>query len=246
MTLRSFMALGALAILMGINGFLLYKEYTWHDEYKGIAPPEFKKRIDAVKGDPLQDLKPIKANRQANLEAMGLTPEMVKKALKKMDDLDETQGERFRILLDDVDPETELIDALCGQTQDVRPRYGALRLMVEDIEGKRMPIKLARATGIKRQSWSKVAPIDEVYRQAELGEERQPDATLMAVASILLNREPDLLEGRRPFGRSLASSWSWKTVVSESPGIEDRAVDYFTLMHLAWEYAAGAGGLCGQ
>ena len=47
MTLRSFMALGALVILMGINGFLLYKEYTWHDEYKGIAPPEFKKRIDA-------------------------------------------------------------------------------------------------------------------------------------------------------------------------------------------------------
>lgn len=240
------MALGALFILGGINGYLLYKEYTWHEEYKGIAPPEFKKRIDEAKGDPLQDLKPTKANRKANLEAMGLTPEMVKRAIEKMEDLEETQGERFKILLDEVDPETELIDALCGQTQELRPRYSAMRLLVEDVEGKRMPIKLARATGLKRQPWSKVAPIGEVYRQAELGQERQPDATLMGVASILLSREPDLLEGRRPFGRSLASSWSWKGVVAESPGIEERAVDYFVLMHLAWEYAAGAGGLCGQ
>lgn len=246
MQLRSFMALGALFILGGINGYLLYKEYTWHEEYKGIAPPEFKKRVSVDKSDPLQDLKPIKASRKQNLEMMGLTPEMVKKALEKMEDLEETQGERFKILLDEVDPETELIDALCGQTQQVRPRYGAMRLLVEEVEGKRMPLKLARATSLKRQPWSKRAPIDEVYRQAELGEERQPDATLMGVAAILLGRESDLLEGRRPFGRSLASSWSWKTVVSESPGIEDRAVDYFVLMHLAWEYAAGAGGLCGQ
>lgn len=246
MKLRSFMSLGALFILVGVNGYLLYKEFTWHEEYKGIAPPEYERRITANKGDPLQDLKPTKANRKVNLESMGLTPEMVKRALEKMEDLEETQGERFKILLDEVDPETELIDALCGQTQDVRPRYGALRLLVEDVEGRRMPIKLARATGLKRQAWSKVAPIDEVYKQAELGEERQPDATLMGVASILLSREPDLLEGRRPFGRSLASSWSWKTVVSESPGIEERAVDYFVLMHLAWEYSAGAGGLCGQ
>ena len=74
------MALGALFIFGGINGYLLYKEYTWHEEYKGIAPPEFKKRLDEAKGDPLQDLKPLKTNRKSNLEAMGLTPAAGEKA----------------------------------------------------------------------------------------------------------------------------------------------------------------------
>ncbi len=246
MTLRPFAVGGATLILAGINGYLLYTEYNWHEEYKGIAPSEFQPRHVTDDNDPLLQLQPIANDRAKNLAAFGMPDGMAKKTLDRLRDLDDRHKERMQLFLESMDDPTQVEDAFCGSTQQVRPRYGGLRFLVEEEQGMRRPVSIDRVSGLKRQKWTLSAPIDEVYRVAELGDEKHEDATLMAVAALVLQKEEDLLEGRKPFGRGLASTWSWDVVKKENPGIEDRLVEYFALMHLTWELMAGPGGLCGE
>lgn len=246
MTLRPFIVGGATLILAAINGYLLYTEYGWHPEYKGIAPSEFQPRHVTDDSDPLLALLPVATDRAKNFKAFGLPEAMIKKTLDRMRDLDDRHRDRINFFLVSIDDPTEIEDAFCGQTQQVRPRYGALRFLIEEQQGMRRPINVDRASGFKRQKWTLASPIDEIYRVAELGEDKHEDATLMAVAAIVLGKEEDLLEGRKPFGRGLAATWSWNDVKKQNPGIEDRLVEYFALMHLTWELMAGSGGLCGE
>ena len=246
MKLRPFVVAGTTLILGGVNAYLLYTEYAWHPEYHGIAPSEFQPRHVTDDNDPLLQLQPVAADREKNLKAFGLPDPMVKKTLDRLRDLDDRQKDRVTLLLQNVDDPAQLEDAFCGQTQQVRPRYGGLRFLVEETQDMRRPIQIDRISGFQRQKWTRTAPIDEVYRTAELGEDKHEDATLMALAALMLKKEDDLLEGRKPFGRGLASTWSWDTVKKQNPGIEDRLVEYFALMHLCWELMAGPGGQCGE
>lgn len=246
MTLRPFVVALTALILAGVNGYLLNSEYNWHEEYHGIAPAEFKARHVTRKEDPLLQLNPLSSDREKNLKAMGLTSGMIKKSLDRMRDIDDRWKERLQFLMENVEQPTELADALCGQTQQVRPRYGAMRFFVEEEQGERRPVKLDRISGLERQKWSRTARIDEVYTFAELGEEVHEDATLMSIAAILLQKEDELLNGRKPWGRGLAATWSWSAVTKQYPQAEERMVEYFSIMHVAWELAASSDGICGE
>lgn len=244
MKLRPFLVLGTMLILMGVNGYLLFREYKWKNE--GIAPSEFQPDHIKLKSDPLLSLVPVPADREKNLKAFGLPDPMVKKTLDRIRDLEDRKKDRLKLFLESVDDPTQIEDAFCGQTQELRPRYGALRFLVEEEQSTRRAISIDRVSGFKRQKWSLVSPIDEVYAVAELGDDKHEDATLMAVAAIMLNREEDLLNGYKPWGRGFAATWSWEQVKKQYPGAEDRLVEYFALMHLTWELMAGTGGLCGE
>lgn len=244
--MRTWLVAATTFILMGLNGYLLYAEYNWHELYHGIAPSEFQAKHITERADPLIDMKYVAGARQTNMERFGLTEPMIKKALDRMRDIDERHKDRLRIGLENAPDPTALADALCGQTNQVRPHYGALRFFVEEEQGQRRPIRPEVALDLQRQEWSKVAPIAEVYNHAELAEERKPDTTLMAIAAILLAKEDDLLNDYKPFGRGFAATWSWPDVVKQYPGIEDIAVNYFALMHVVVEMATGEDGLCGQ
>lgn len=246
MNLRPFLVVATVLILVGINGYLLYSEYHWHDQYHGVPPAEAQPRHVTDRNDPLLDIKPISADRAVNLKKFGLPDPMAKKTLDRMRDLDDRWKERLQGLLNEVGDPSALADAFCGQTQQVRPRYGALRFLIEEEQGERRPVRIERISELKRQPWSKTGRIDEVYNVAELDKDHQPDATLMAIAAIVLKREDDLLEGYKPWGRGFAATWSWEDVVKKYPGIEDRLVEYFALMHVTWEMAAGSEGICGE
>lgn len=246
MKLRPFVVGGATLILGGVNGYLLFTEYNWHTEYHGIAPSEFQPRHVTDDNDPLLQLQPVANDREKNLKAFGMPDPMVKKTVDRLRDLDDRHKERIQLFLESMDDPTQIEDAFCGQTQQLRPRYGGLRFLVEEEQGMRRPISIDRVSGFKRQKWSLASPIDEVYRTAELGEEKHEDATLMAIAAIVLQKEDDLLNGYKPWGRGFAATWSWDDVKKQNPGIEDRMVEYFALMHLVWELMAGPGGLCGE
>ena len=246
MTLRPFIAVGALFILIGVNAFLLYKEWRWGESSHGIAPSEVQARHIARQEDPLIDLVYSAGNRKANLERMGLPDDLVAKTLDRLRDLDDRDKDRLRLLIENAAEPTELADAICGQTNQIRPRYGALRFLVDEDKGERRPVKIKRVPELERQDWSKISPIGEVFNMTELGDDRKPDATLMSIAAIIAGKEQDLLNGYKPWGRGFAATWSWKQVMKENPGIDQHIVEYFALMHLTVELATGEEGLCGQ
>ena len=135
-------------------------------------------------------------------------------------------------------------DVFCGMSK-VRPRYSAMTYLVKDERGQRDAIDLGRISRLEREEWALTAPIGEVYAEVEMATERQPDATLMGVAAILLRQESEVLERNSPWGQGLGGRWNWEKVKKQYPGIESRAVDYFAVLHLTMEVATRDGGFCG-
>lgn len=238
MTLRPWLTLGVLLILMGVSGFLLSQE--------AIAPPEQRARHLQVKQDPLGNVAYTKALREQNLKAFGLDDEMVAAVQARIRDLEDRHQPRLAKFLEDAPEPTELAEAICGQTNQVRPRYGALRVLVSEDKGRRQVVDIDRVSGLSIQDWSKISPISAVYDHVELSTERKPDATLMAVAAILVAKEEDLLNSNAPWGSSLAANWSWKSVQKQYPGIRERCVDYFALLHFTVELATADDGICSR
>ena len=66
----------------------------------------------------------------------------------------------------------------------------------------------------------------------------------MAIASILLNKESELLDHNAPWGRGITGQWSWDKVKKENAGVEERVIEYLATMHLLIELAQAEGGLC--
>ena len=118
-----------------------------------------------------------------------------------------------------------------------------VNLVIEDA-GQRRAVDFRKISQLDWQDWEKTATVQGVYVDTELVDERQPDATLMAVASILLSKEQDVLDANAPWGRGLAVQWSWAKVKKENPQITDLVIDYFATMHLVVEMAQSEDGIC--
>ena len=120
---RLFMAGASLFLGVGVNGYLLSME-----DISGVE--EGSKQLIRAE-DPLR-ISYGKANRENNMKTFGLDDAKAKVAAKKVQDLEDQNGERLAILLREAGDPNQLADALCGETQDVRPRYGALRYIVNE------------------------------------------------------------------------------------------------------------------
>ncbi len=237
MSLRPYLVAATLAIVLAINGYLLFKEV--------VLDPEITERHLVQRADPLQKLMYRKGQRKKNLEAYGFPKPMAKRAMERMRDIDDRWGSKLDALIERVSDPNALAEAMCGSNNQIRPRYGAMRFLVEATGEQRDPIRLARVTGLKVQEWSRTSPIAEVYAHVELVDEPKADATLMSVAALLEGKEKDVLEDHPPWGRGLLpGSWSWPTVKRKHKGIQDRTIEYFSLMHLSLERVNGAGGIC--
>ena len=239
MSMRSVMVGACLVMSIGVTGYLLYKEQ--------IVPPEVTATHVALKADPLLQTRYTEGRRKTNMKAFGLTESMQASAIERMRRIEQEHKRKIEILVNNAPDPNSLAGALCGQTSQIRPRYGALRFLVKENKGRRDPIQISRVTGLEQQDWSQVAPIGDVFGKLELSEERQEDATLMAIAAILEQREQDALESYAPWGRGLLpGAWSWTKVNETYPGLSERVVEYFALMHLFVEYATSDDGLCGE
>lgn len=232
---RLFMAGASLFLGIGVNGYLLSVE-----DISGVEQGS-KQLIRAE--DPLR-ISYVVGERENNMKTFGLDDAKAKQASKKVQDLQDDYGERLTVLLREAGDPNQLADALCGETQDVRPRYGALRYIINEEKGRRQVVNLRRVSGIEAQDWYLLSSVGEVYREAELIDDRQPDATVMAIAAILLAKESELLDHNAPWGRGIALQWSWDKVKKENAGIEERVIEYLATMHLLVELAQAEGGLC--
>lgn len=233
---RMFLAFLWLVLAAGANGYLLNKE-----EIAGVEKTA-KQLVRAE--DPLLDLRHVAADRLENFKKMGLDPAVAEATVRKVKDLEQLYAPRLEALLNEAADPDALADALCGETRDVRPRYGALRFLISEDNGRRDVIRLNRISGLEAQDWYLTSPVDAVYQEIELLAERQPDATVMALAAILLKREQDVLEHNTPWGQGIALQWSWARVKAENSGIQETLVSYLALMHLTVELAQKEGGIC--
>ena len=143
-------------------------------------------------------------------------------------------------------PEDALADALCGSTDQVRPRYGALAFLVEGKGTRRGPVDMRQASILERQDWSLASPIQAVFEKAELSDGRQKDATVMALSAIFEGQEEKVIQRERPWGRPATNQWSYEKVKSEFLGVESRVIAYLALMHVTVEIAQSSDGICGE
>lgn len=234
---RLIFAVLVVVVALGVNGYLLYTEE--------ISTSEQQIRHTARRQDPLLDLSYVSGQREANFVLFGLEDGEVKAAMKRIGDYEDLHADRLLRLLDQAPEMVELADALCGTTRTLTPRYAALRYLVAEKGGERIPVDLRRYGGFNRQEWSYVSTIDGVYQEVELAESRQDDATKMGIAAILAGEEALVLENRTPYGRSLApGTWSWSKVQASHPGIDERVIKYLAMMHLTVELARAEGGIC--
>jgi len=237
--MRSIMSVAALVMSFCVAGYLVYKEE--------IVPPEVTASHVAIKVDPLLKTTYTEGSRRRNMKAFGLSDALVSRALDRMRRIEDRHQRKIQLLLDGAADPNALASAVCGQTTQIRPRYGALRFLVKEQQGRRDPIRISNSTGLEAQDWSQIAPITDVYGSAELSDNRQEDATSMALAAILSGKENELLEGYKPWGRGLLpGAWSWSKVVEQNPGIDERVIEYLALMHLFVEQATADGGICGE
>lgn len=229
----------SLVIGMVAAGFLVTKE--------DIVPPETAGIHVARSVDPLLGIEYTKSNRRINMKAFGLSERMQQSALDRMRRIEQRNGRKIELLLEGADNPNAVVDAFCGDTAQVRPRYAALRFLVKEKNGLRNALRVSSVTGLDAQDWAVLAPVSDVYEAIELIDNREKDATLMALAAILEGREQDALKGFAPWGRGLLpGQWSWEKVVSTYAGLDERVIEYLAVMHLFVEAANSDGGICGE
>ena len=244
---RLIVAVVAFVLLAALNGFLVYMELRPDPEtgVNGIAPAEELQKHTKARTDPLGDLRYTRSERGDNLARMGAPPDLVERVLNRLRRLEDISGGRLGYLFAAADADTvEMVQAFCGRTPDVRPRYGAMRFLIEEDRGLRRAIDLEDTQRLERQPWSQTDRTITVFEELELGDERKDDATLMGLAAILTQKEDDAIERLPPWGTGGLSTWSWSGVLKENPGLEDRMVDYLALMLLAVERSRVDEGLC--
>ncbi len=237
--MRQIIVSASLMIGVAGSGYLLVDEY--------IPPPEAAGTHVALKVDPLLQIQYTESNRKVNLRAFGLSERMQQAALDRMRRISQQHGRKIELLLDGAADPNAVSDALCGYTAQVRPRYGALRFLVKEKNGLRSALRVSSVTGLDVEEWAVLAPISDVYNQVELSDDREEDATLMALAAILESREEDILKGFAPWGRGLLpGQWSWEKVLNEYSSVDERVIEYLAVMHLFVEAANADGGICGE
>jgi len=251
MRIRDLLSISAAVISLGTVGVMMNTELSDTDgdgRADGIAPTEAQATSSAGQQDPLIGIDYIASSREENLALFGMDEDMLSatmKAIKKLDG--RTKKSTLRALLDSPTGDRAFLQsALCGATNDQRPRYGALQLLVEAKDGDRFVMDLKSLQGsLAAQDWTGASPWSEVYRKIELvGERREANATLMGVAAILLEEEESVLDLLEPWGTQGSADWSWKTVEEDHPGIGESLIRYFALFHVVAELAHADGGIC--
>jgi len=232
---RGWVVGASLLILTGANAYLVMEEEVYSLE-GGTSHT-------LSTDDPLLGLRYEASQRRSNFAAFGLTGALLDRTLSRAESLNgRYQDKIYTLLMNAGDPEG-VADALCGLGSGARPRYGALPYLVAE-EGSRRPVDPGALAGITADPWVDLAPVDGVYEIIELDEERQKDATVMALAAILLGQEQLALEGKTPWGRGLLATWSFADVTGTYPGIDERVSDYLALLHVVVEVAQEEGGFC--
>jgi hypothetical protein len=237
MTSRTLLIGGAFALLAGLHSYLILKEE--------IVSFEGASTISRSEQDALLTIRYNATSRRENLRRFGLDDALTDRVVAQIEATEAEHGRRLEKLLKNAGDPQAVADGLCGELSETRPRYGALPFVVEERGTERRVIDVGRISSIDAQPWAVTAQISGVYGELEqAGEERQEDATLIAIAAILLGQEPAAIQRSAPWGSALWGRWSWGSVQERFPTAKGLMVNYFATMHLVVELAQREGGIC--
>jgi len=254
MKIRDLISISGAVLSLGTVFYLMSQELSDQDDdgrADGIAPTELQATSSATRQDPLQGIEYSQASRRDNFESFGMDESMVEATLKAIGRLDDKANQaRLKGILSSEQGDRAFVQsALCSPTNDLRPRYGALQLLVETRGGRDRFVRQIDEidSHLEAQEWAAASAWSEVYRSVELvGERREADATIMGIAAVLEGMEDSVLEEREPWGAQGTRDWSWEELVEapEFAGVEEQVVRYFALFHLVAEVAHGDDGIC--
>jgi len=212
-----------------------------------IPPDEQRSGTRSVVQDQLIGLVYTKEDRKKNLKAFGMNQDLIDRTEKLILNYERNHIDRIDAMIADAPDTDQVYRAFCGRTNSKRPRYEALRFLVDEESGSRAAIDIDRADALNYFEWANRARISGVYKAVELVDDgqRKDDATLMGVTAILLSQEDFAIEGDEPWGRG-SHKWSWDDVEKKFGFADDRAVRYFALFHIFAERMYAEGGLCDE
>jgi len=209
-----------------VNFFLIF----------GEAIPEIVTEESAVRV-PEVSLRSIQYNMpslRANLQKMGMTQGHADKTADAAESIHDKKPVRERLLGMIKANEQDVAPAVCPSGQRVAQPYAVLELVVEEALGRREVIPINRLTDFQKQSWYAGSSVNQIYELLEKGKNRQPDATLMGVSAVLLNKEKDAIKGSAPWSSGFMGQWGFSYLLSnpKTSKIEKMATDYFALMYV--------------
>lgn len=231
MTWRPWVIAGLLILAFLVNGMLVVQERLPIAE----QAPDVRKIEEK-----LRTMQYLASNRRANFQAMGMSFELAEATANHISRFDRQQ-EKFERLLDE--QAAELVEVFCS-TEKVPQPYAALAYLVYEENGARYVIDPSTLRRLERQKWYDASLVPALYDHFERTERRKPDATLMAVGALLLDREEAALDGQAPWSIGLVGTWGFPRLVKQEPRVERLAVEYFGLMHYLTELANTQRGIC--
>ena len=173
-TMRAWLVLLGIFVMGGLNAFLISKE---HIETVMVEDN------DVEYDDRLGDLVYSKGNRVTNLEAFGLSSDQVsasKEYFRRYEKM-ETQI-RARLKKSDED----LTGVFCSRTEEIRPRYAALRYLILEDNGERIVWDPKANYTFNAQSWAAVISFETIYEDIERGRTELPSSTIMVATALSL------------------------------------------------------------
>jgi hypothetical protein len=241
-----------LALIAAVAAIFVSVRLAYSVEFVGgqngrmnLPPDEQRAESRSVVQDKLIDIVYSKENRKENLAAFGLPSPLIKQVEWRIVNYERNYIDCIDMMIDDAPDTDQVHHAFCGRTSSARPRYEALRFLVDEDSGRRAAIDIDRADALNYFEWADRARIPGVFKSVELiqDDNRKDDATLMGVAAILLEEEDRAIEGDAPWGRG-SHKWDWNEVIRLHTVAEERVVAYFALFHIFAERMHREGGLC--
>jgi hypothetical protein len=231
MTWRPWVVSGLFILAVLLNGMLLVNER--------IPSPEQVAEVKKI-AEPLRTLQYLPSTRRANFQAMGMSFELAEASATFFGNFDR-QAPRFRKMIEE--QAAELTEVLCA-TEGVPQPYAALAYLVYVDNDARLVVDPLKMRRFERQPWYDRALVPAMYDQFERTESRKPDATLMAISAVLLDREAEALNGVSPWQTGLMGTWGFTKLEKKEPRISRLAIEYFSLMHFLVELANEQAGIC--
>lgn len=232
MTIRSWLILVGIVLMAGLNVFLISNEHI-----ETALPQNEEIEYD----DRLSDLVYSKSNREQNLASFGLSSEQVKqsgKYFRRYEKMERQIGARLKN--GDLAEYTRIF---CARTEDIRPRYAALGMLILMENGERIIWDPKEHNEFAFQAWASPYSFEGIYEDIEKGRSELPASTAMVVAAFVSGAEEGLISRQEPWGRS-GRSWSWETVQKQYEKHMDKVVEYLSLVHYVTELANADEGIC--
>jgi hypothetical protein len=223
---RPWVVSSLLVLAVVFNSVLMYLER--------LPTPEVRDELNKLYDEPLRKLTYLPGNRRNNLKVMGMTDDLADAAANHAARF-APQTERFRKMLEE--HSAEMTDILCPSEKLPQP-YSMLAYLVYEDNAVRYVVDPGTMQKLERNSWFDTENIPGLYDAFERVENRRTEASLMAVAAVLLNREDAALEGVSPWyrGRGIGS-WGFQRLQNSEPRITALAIEYFGFMHFLTEIA---------